>query len=1022
MAKYHDIIEGSWEQRSLFAESVPHLFHYDMTYLWVLERQRDQRPKTWLTRVDAWKLLFRLFLLEQVSIVTEELRPPLIETTERFGVTSVTWLKSRQSGQPIGVLSPTVIVRPLPDFTDTDLDRWRSDFKDHELDFNHLVFVAIKDLMQLAGATQYAPRIADILRKEFNAVQATNRPPSGRPIAVPILNRLTWELLKGDNPPLASVNLLVRSATDRAITEYIPYCAACSALLLHEREAPPIEITTNELSIVCQNPECSSPNQKIPLELLGIWLRNAATAVHWTPEMIPPMPDLKLPPPPSVTGNQLLFEWNKASVGGEPVRRFLKLSVGDRRIENKPLMSIFFEKLLVPGRMADFQGRAVIPEWGDAIDPERSGAVRVSQEMNQIEFRGLKIRGWPVTFTKHYKDTSLVLMPGVAVGLFPDPSVVASKWKWYRAFVHGAGTEDLEISGTGMTRLLPNLVTTEAGLPAVVGLQSLNQKSTGVCYIPSINAPVAEYGGTAEASLAIDFGTTNTVIYHQPRREGLVARAKTHGLNPRDFASKTLWLANSGTWDKDPVLGNFLPGPAYRREAVDPYLIPSEAWRIGRQGIHLIRWRGKHPETNTSAAALETQFKWDDERANTGPTRFAFMKEVLLQALPLAISALDPARVTKVNIGFAYPLAFEHEARVQFRTLLETLAEDLSTLTGINVNTTYSINESAACVNAFGAYNGDTFLVADMGGGTLDVALFSVHANTKIVRHQMGSLRFGGERCVQAMSEQLSPKGEYQELRDAIAEGDSHKKYGKQDAEILSTRFATIAFEFLRTMVAAYRRVPGHETELVNVVLVGNGWHLVEAFSRETRVRSGKTVYLEIYDDMVEAIGDPNMKFYKERPLTEFPSSKHLVVAGALQNVTDEATKNELAEQTNPLAMLPAGRTMKVGDVEVPWFELVGEGIKLPGMLGIQAATGATTVVNMEEEVAPPSPSWKARFLDGVAARNGKIPYPTHPELLRELRKNIAGSPPKMKRGPLQLILELEWARTLTGEYGGAGA
>jgi len=1020
VAKYQDIVGGSWQQRSLFAESVPHLFHYDMTYLWVLEQQQDQRPKTWLTRIEAWKLLFKMFLLEQVSIVPEELRTPLIETTERFGVSSMTWLKSRQSGQPIGVLSPTVIVRPLPDFTDADLQLWRADFKEHELDFNHLVHVAIMDLRRVAGATEYAQRIAEILRKEFTPAQAASRPPAGRPIAVPILNQLTWERRPGENPPVGQINLLVRSAAERPIAEYIPYCAACGVLLLHEKDAAPTEVGADVLSITCQNSNCPSPDQTIPLELLGIWLRNASTAVLWTPDLIPPMPDLKLPPMPTVTGNQISFEWNKASVGGEPLRRFLRLSFGDRTITSKPLMSVFFERLLVPGHMTEFQGRAVIPEWGDAIDPQQSGTVRISQELHQIEFRGLKILGWPVVFTKFYKDSALVPMPNVAVGLFPDPSVVGSKWKWYRAFVHGEGIEDLEISGTGMTKILPNVVTTESGLPTVVGVQSLKQKSTGVCYIPSINAPAADYGGEATVSLAVDFGTTNTIVYHQPRREGLVARAKTHGLDPRRFASKALWLANNDAWNKDEVLGNFLPGPSYRRDAVDPYLIPSEAWRIGRQGIHLIRWMGDHPEKTKSA--LEVQFKWDDEHANTAPTRLAYVKEVLLLALPLAIAALDPARVSEVNIGFAYPLAFEHEARDKFKNLLETVAQDLTDLTGIEINTTYSINESAACVNAFGAFNGDTFLVADMGGGTLDVALFSIHANTRIQRHQMGSLRFGGERCVQALAEQLAPKGTLQELRDAIARGDSHKKYGKQDAEILSTRFATIAFEFLRSMVAAYRQVPEHKIEPINVVLVGNGWHLVEAFSRETRARGPKNVYLEIYEDMVDVIGDPNLKFYKERPLTEFPSSKHLVVAGALQNVTDEAPKNELAEHTNPLAILPAGRTMQFGDVQVQWFELVGEGIKLPGQIGIQAATEANVTVAMEEEGAPASAAWKSRFLNSVSAKNGKIPYPTHPELLRQLRKGIAGSPPKMKRGPLQLILELEWARTLTSEHGGAEA
>ena len=1020
MPKYQEIVGGPWEQRSLFPESVPHLFHHDMTYLWVLEQQRDQRPKTWLSRVEAWKLLFRMFLLEQVSITREELRAPFMEMAERFGIRSVTWLKSRQTKQPIGVLSPTVIVRPLPDFADGDLERWRAELKDHEVDFNHLAHVAVKDLRLLPSATPYALRIADILQKEFELAAATNRPPAGTPIAVPILNRLTWEIRSGDTPPLGQVNLLVRSDKERPFAEYIPYCV-CGTLLLQEKDAPAIEVDDVEIAILCPNTECKARDQRIPLEFFGIWLRNSSTVVRWVPNTLPPMPGLQLPPDPSQRGSQLLeYEWNKAAVGGESQRRFLSLSFVDRRIEPVPLMSVFFDKLLVAGPLADFHGSAMLPDWGDALDTERSGTVRVSQEMKQVEFRGMKIRGWPVTFSKFYKESSLHLMPELSVGLFPDPSVVGPGWKWYRAFAHGTGVSEVEISGIGMTALLSNLATTETGLPTVVSVVLAGHGNTGVSFSPILRAPLADYGGTKQASLGVDFGTTNTVVYHQPPDADTVARPGTHGLNPRELCLRVLWLANAGTWSRDQVLGHALPGPGYRNESADPYLIPSEIWRIGRQGHYLIRWSDNQPE-GAGPYALEAQFKWDHD-PNFVRSRLAYLKEVVLLALPTAIAAFAPAQVTDVQIGFAYPLAFEHESRDQFRRLLDTLAEVVRKLTGLAVNTSFSINESEACVNAFGAFNADTFLVADMGGGTLDVALFSMSPATKPAKHQMGSLRFAGERCVKAMAEQLAGQGTLQELREAIARGDSHKKFAKLEAEKLASRFATIAFEFIRTMVAAYRRVEGKAEEEIKLVLVGNGWHLVEAFSREVRVRGAKNVYLDIYEDMVEAIGDPHLVFYTERPLTEFPSSKHLVVAGTLQNVTSETTKqHELVEASIPLAQLPAGRSMTIHGTAVQWFDLVGEGVrKLPSGLNLESTSAAEIKVSMDDVPGPPTNNWRTRFAGSVRATDGKIPYPSHPALLRELKDGISGSPPKLKKGPLQLILETEWSRTLTVDRGGS--
>jgi|GEM_PF-3258319 len=1023
MGKYQEIVAGSWEQKSVFPESVPHLFHHDMTYLWVLEQQPDQRPQSWLVKIDAWKMLLRLFFLDQLKIEHEDLRSPLVDVTDRFGVRRVTWLRNKQSNQAIGVLSPTVIARPLPDFADADLDRWRLELKDNEREFGHLAYVAIRDLERAAGLSPFALRIAAILRREFAAAETTNRPPAGKAIAVPLLNRLTWEKREGEAPPVGTLDLAVRAGTERTIDEYIPICADCGRKLLREESALAVDVEdVDVIHIRCSNTQCTRPEQTIPLEAFGIWLRSSGTAVHWSPEHIPPMPSLKLPPEPMNVGNELTYEWNPAAIGGEHDRRFLRLRFPDRRVQTVPLMSIFFSRLVVPGVFDSFKGLAVLPEWIDALNPSRAPSIRPSSDLSQVEFRNLKVRGWPVEFSRFYKELSLQREPELSLGLFPDPTVVGAAWKWYRGFAHGRGAERFEVSAVGGTRLLHSLVSFESGAPASVSIRALDDPSVGVSYIPERRERSEEYGGEATASMAVDFGTTNTVVYHQPTGARKVARAESHGLNPREVAKKALWLANAENWDGDEIIASFLPGPGYRPGVADPYLIPSEVWRTGRQGFHLIHWAGDHPEGKHFNPV--TQFKWDPQEStegNYGPTRRAFLSELLLQFLPLVISSFDPARVTELQIGFSFPLAFEHGARIEYREIFKSLAADLTRLTGLAVNTSFSINESKACVNAFGSFNGETFLVADMGGGTLDVALFSYDPDATIRIHQMGSLRFAGERCVAALAVQLSDPGSAQQLRDAIARGESHRKYGKQTAERVATQFSTIAFEFLRTMVAAYRALSPDSNEKIFVVLIGNGWHLVEAFSSETTVRGGKNVYREAYADMVASVGDPNLIFYDERPLPEFPSSKHLVVAGALQNVTSQSAVNELgAEDYNPLAKLPAGRSFEIeGTATIPWSTLVGEGIKLPGGLDLGTLGQAKIHIQMDQIPGEPSPAWVTRFSNSVRASKGPIPYPSEPELLRELRATTAGSPPRIKRGPLQLILELEWSEALKRSRGG---
>ncbi|HKR64440.1 MAG TPA: hypothetical protein VJZ00_11975 [Thermoanaerobaculia bacterium] len=1023
MARYAEIVGGSWEVKSVLPESIPHLLHQDLAYLWTLEQQPDQRPKTWATRVEAWKVVVQLFFLDHLTPEPEPLRKPLLDITERFGIKRVTWLRHKATKQIVGVLSPTVIVRPLPDFVEDDLERWRAQMKDNERDLRHLLFVAVKTLQGKADVSPFATRIASVLEREFSPQVAAQRAPGGRDVEVPILQRVTWERNDGDAPAIASLQLSVRSDAVTEIPPYIPSCAACGTLLLHEHDAPPTDVHDQVVKITCSNAQCTNRDQQLPLSNFGIWLRNANVAVIWSPEQIPVMQDLMLPPPPVVNGSAVIFEWNSTAIGGERFRRFLHLRFEDRRVDVVQLMSIFFPKLLVPGEFESFAGSPVRPEWTDAIPRDRMPAVRAVDEQSRIEFRDLAVHGWPLRFTRHYAALSLKRAPELGVGLFPDPSVVGPAWLWFRAFTHGAAAGEYTVTCNTGTAVLPTLSTTDKGIPESITVRSSGDARTGVSYLPRRQARDDEYGD-ATVSMAVDFGTTNTVIYYQPpqrqHQRRLVPRAETHGLDPRKIARHALWLADNGAWENAESIAAFMPGPAYRQKAADPYIVPSEVWRIGHEVMHLVRWTAVHPEGRNRAPV--THFKWDrDDMSEEGftPTRLAYLSELVLLALPVVIAAFDPARVAAVKIGLAFPLAFEHAARTQFRHMLDSLAGQLSHLTGIDVTAASSINESRACVNAFGSFNGETFLVADMGGGTLDVALFSYEPDGTMKPHQMGSLRYAGERCVEALAIKLRVD-DANAIRDAVAAGESAKKYAKVEAERVITQFATVAFEFLRVMVAAYRTDEARREDPIKVVLVGNGWHLIEAFSTQTRSLGPKGVYHDVYTDMIAAVADPHLVFYDRAPLSEFPSSKHLVVAGALQNVTAQSTVDELSEPQVLFAKLPCGRGMTLAGKHQSWSALVGEGIPLAvDGLDLASTSKAQLFVDVDDAPAPASKAWLTRLENSLHAERGVLPYPTEGELIRELRDGISGGgAPRMKRGPLQIILELEWSSALTRSRG----
>lgn len=77
---------------------------------------------------------------------------------------------------------------------------------------------------------------------------------------------------------------------------------------------------------------------------------------------------------------------------------------------------------------------------------------------------------------------------------------------------------------------------------------------------------------------------------------------------------------------------------------------------------------------------------------------------------------------------------------------------------------------------------------------------------------------------------------------------------------------------------------------------------------------------------------------------------------------------------------------------------------------GLQYEWNDTTVGG----AIPPLP---AASLPGQGNR-GRTLMSTQPELLREVREGLVGSPPHLRRGPLQLILELEWSQALSRKRG----
>jgi hypothetical protein len=1021
MGKYSEIvINRSWVGMTLYPESIPHLLHYDMAYLWVLEKEKDLRPRTWEKQIEAWRYLVALLLTGELEIVKEDIKTPLLNYTNPYGITAVYWLRPRNTeNKVVGVLSPTVLARPLPDFQLQDLDQWKTqlrDPKEHRPDeLRHFVWLAIRSLRQGQDEGSFRSRLARILEREFEPQLMNRTPPPGVSYTIPILCQFRWT--QEHLPCLENVDVLVLDVTERSqVGEiYVPRCEHCNFPLTKSENDSSVDVQGERFEVKCERGHSNT----LDLSNFLIWIRDSKNqVVVWDRQGSLSIPKRGFPPEPEIKGNEVHFKWNPAQLGGERQKQFLKLQFPGKSVKRQRVDHIFFTKLLMLG---DFDTSAglplpIRPEWLDAIENldkvEDEVKIEVDNSTPRVTYRGIRLKGWPVDedgrpepISWTFGSLSLHREPDIALGIFPNPRFVPSQWRWYRVFLHGSKCKDYKIEMQSSNPILLYLLQTEGGYPENLTVLSNSRNDTGVTYRTKKSHSQLS-AGSGEVYVGIDFGTINTIVYFS--RDEQDPDPRRNGLNPSKLHTVVQWLAKAGNLEAAQEIGHFLPGPNYVRP--DPYIIPSALWQF--QNHSLIRWGSDPPVPD---ARPETGFKWDRQGVDHSALRKAYLQELLLLGLPLVLekTGLTASEIT-VRIGFAFPLAFDYTARDRMKRLQRDLKSNLKELTGLTFEF-YAINESRACVRAFGmpGYE-DTFLVADMGGATMDLAFFTFRGGQEDPKmHQVGSIRFAGESYLEILVERKETDVDKQDallwkLRDQIAQGQSRPD---RDAEEILDRFNRLAFEFLRTMIAAYRHnVPERKMDKINLILVGNGWRLVEIFSEQKPSLGPRGVFLDYYKKhLLEQLGDRNLILYERGPLCDLPSSKHLVAIGVLKNARGPERRNEL-EGDLELSKLPAGRTLEFRtqrqNYRVEWHELIGEAVRL--RFRADELRGVSFELN---DMPPLEEPWHSCLLG--AFRTEDIPYMDESSLRDQILLALRENPTKLIKGPLQIILEKGWIEWL---------
>jgi hypothetical protein len=983
---------NTWADYTLFGESIPHLLHWDFAYLWILQREQNTRPTGWKPRVEAWRRLLCMLLLNELQLDTKPIPQPLLTYTQARGFSKVTFVRAPSTAfgpRAIGVISPTVLVRPMPE--PNRIGVTAEELAD-VLPAFHQPSVQLVDrrqqLLQALGHAKQALRqsgsqLAITLEKILNTEISVDVNPSANifpvselPSPVPLLQSAdasSWE-----EPHLVDLRLMVTQGTTGRRVEYVPKCSHCGKNLTFAEAAPPVN-AGEDISISC--PDCSAVSL-FALEDFGIFKEGQVVYIWQDLQQFSELGDTPIPPSPRVVDDEIRFRWNPGMLSGDPTRTHLRLRFSQAVIAVSP-HDIKYDRLLVPGGFENFNGHPIRPEWLFAV--EKLPSCEVLQDV--VKFRNMRVRGLRFSASlPTYPRAACRIVPDLQVGIYPKPQYTS--WRRYRVFWTTETSPDtyaVRVVRHGATNIVvpsegKGVLEWNESLPYAVSIEeSITGQKTSTGATWELTAPTAGANAAQPIYVGVDFGTTTSIIYVD-KQEG-----SQQALTTDDILSTAHLLAGSGH-----PRASFLP---ISRSDVDPTFFPSALWFSSQGSYAPIRWSVAAPSPAHRAAH---GFKWGLAHEIL---RRQYLQELLFLALPAAVGKAFPygGIAPSWKIGFAFPLAFSDPQRAEYVRIFADLRTQVQDYAGGNP-AIFSINESFACVRAFGEHQfGEVFLIADLGGGSLDVALFELirgeRGDSALQEFQVGSAKIGGESFVEALArgiaiDQPSREAEYWNIRDAITTQSTAKKYGGSEMQFadLATRFIPIAQELLRVMAAAF--VAKEPEKSLQFVLVGNGWRIAEY---NTGVQQATHVARRELERSFSLFDIPTLRAYEGNLETD---PKHLVAIGALQNAKPGG-RNELEEAAHQSKM-PGGRDIKVnrGSVLIPWNELVGS--------AIQTLSPGTRTADLEfERSSGPEPAqgWRERLDHAMP----DLQHDPSDAVIRS-RMNIVGY--GLDKGPLQVMLE----------------
>ncbi len=948
--------------------SIGNFFHEDLAYLAALEATGNLTLEIEQKRNAWWKLLL-WYLNDDLKVIEQPLKgQPFLNWVPRQGgrgdgapvFDKISWLD--REGKIVGVVSPVLLVRPLPD-EHLAGSPWDATAPITERVRGRLTEL-VKNLDEKAKAKQrnsapFCCRLSPIISPR--AVGPATTTPESEVVLTP------FSFL--DPYTLESTEILVPTGDGSFL---FPRCAECAAPLLPASVKPAPD--SPMFALKC--PKCQQTRQLLLSDYGCAWADGEFVvwrerALQWAD----PSKAIRMPPAPIVDRDQatVTFVYPAVSaLANLPVRNLtfdLQPGTPFRVIDR--LDDLNYSSYLWPGDPDPAAPVAAIPLPVRIENARLVNTGRARKVNNRVEVT-LGLKGLPA-------DISWIFLPAASmagsIAMYPNPTLVPPTWSWFDIATADGLTIQVPSSAKNVRGVGENRIRTESKATELPAFELSNTSSVKASCTVLLSRKETRSGlPPIEFFVGFDFGSSNTALRFS--LEG--THSDSHELSGSDLRQAVVGLTVSA--DFEGAADRLAPkGAADDTSFQSVYCQDHRVARIVST-----------PCCN-SVTRDDFLFKSDPLRAQI---RIEYLTEMLIHGL---IGASRQVRDRPLNVRgvFSYPLTFTAKRLEMFKGEIASVVERASNRTGGDPATarakTRFVDEATAGVTSLGQPHAkELVFTADLGGGTLDVSIG--RSTDGPAKDQIGSLEVGGSYFLRRGAQSLDLEA-YATAAMNIARGKADRKdWARRKPEV--DRYYQLLFVALEAFLGSYiSRGSQHDpVEKVSLYPLGNGWRFYELMADPMQEEGAAFVKEEIgrLAKNLSAAMEAQHGVKLDLSAHHVNNPKQAVASGCLRVATMavDSPEKEIA------AKLPIGIDSANGEVRYPWHALfVGEAADKKFVNDALEFDEAAFRTRLQTENGK---AWATQAFDAGLLR-------------ADLQTDEYHSGVRYTRGPLQLLIEKQW-------------